>query len=381
MNLKSWGFNTLGMHNPPLASLRSAEVAAYVVELDLHAPWGWNMKRSELTRAFARNPMDVFDGAFAAAARANAEQCVRPVAADPRVLGYAYTDGPPWTVDEDGPGAGPVLHPWVGAIMSLPADAPGKQAWLALMKARYASAGDAGATYGRAATTWDELAAVTVWPAVSNAPVAAADSRAFLERLMRQWYEVRRDAIRAIDARHLILGDKLNANRDARHPDDRAWSLAVVKDYVDVIFIQYYAPIGEQRGTLAAIHDSTGKPILIGDTACRPLWKDCAPDDVAFYGDMGSVYADHVTGLFELPYVVGWHHCGYMRGLRPPYVAALKRGDRAAIEDHVKRKMTLREGFITETEQPLDRLLTPLVGALADAERVHRASGAAGASR
>ena len=37
-NLKAWGFNTLGMHNPPLECLRSAGDAYYVVELGLHVP-------------------------------------------------------------------------------------------------------------------------------------------------------------------------------------------------------------------------------------------------------------------------------------------------------------------------------------------------------
>jgi hypothetical protein len=121
--------------------------------------------------------------------------------------------------------------------------------------------------------------------------------------------------------------------------------------------------------------------VLVGDTACRPLWKDCAPDDVAYYGELGRVYADHVTGVFSLPYVVGWHHCGYMRGLRPPYVAALKRGDQKIVELHLKQKTTLREGFISELETPIDPLLTPLRNALSTCEAVHRASAPAGGSR
>jgi hypothetical protein len=256
--------------------------------------------------------------------------------------------------------------------MALPAEAPGKQAWLAMMKERYPSAAAAGAVYGCAPATWEDLASTTAWDAVPDMPAALADSRAFLERLIRRWYGVLRDAIRDHDPHHLILGDKLNANRDARHPAERAWSLGVVKDYADVIFIQYYAPIEEQRVTLAAIHEATRKPVLIGDSACRPLWKDCALDDAGYYGEMGRVYADHVTGLFSLPYVVGWHHCGYMRGLRRPYVEALKRGDRAAIEEHEKRKTTLREGFISEREEPIELILKPLGAAISTCEAVHR---------
>lgn len=370
-NLKAWGFNTLGMHNPPLESLRAAGGLYYVVELGLRVPWGWNMKRSELLAALGRRPLDVFAEEFVAEVRSNAEQCVKPVAADPRVLGYAYSDGPPWTVDDDVQDALACLHPWVLALMSLPADAKGKQAWIATMKERYASAARAGATYGRTASTWDELAAATSWTSVSVPASAAADSDAFLERLMRRWYEVRRDAVRAHDPHHLILGDKLNANRDARHRDAMSRALRVLKDYVDVIFIQYYAPAEEQRGTLEAIHQATQKPIVIGDTACRPLWKDPDGAGVEYYGELGRVYADDITTLFSLPYVIGWHHCGYMRGLRPPYVAALRRGDQKTIDHHVKTKTTLREGFVTELEAPIEPILKPLSEAISKCESIH----------
>ena len=339
------------------------------------------MKRSELTKAFGRRPLDVFADEFVERAQSNAAQCVKPVAADPRVLGYAYTDGPPWTVDDDTQDAMARLHPWVLALMSLPADAKGKQAWLTLMKERYASATAAGTTYGRNISTWDELAAITSWASVSNNTAAAADSDAFLERLMRRWYEVRRNAIRAHDPHHLILGDKLNSNRDSRHREAMTRTLRVLKDYVDVIFIQYYAPADQQRGTLTAIYEATQKPILIGDTACRPLWKDNDPANVAYYGELGQVYADDITKLFSLPYLIGWHHCGYMRGLRPPYVAALRRGDKQTIEHHVKTKTTLREGFITELEAPIKPILKPLSHAISKCAALHEASGPAGGNK
>jgi len=380
-NFKAWGFNTLGMHNPPLESLRSAGDAYYVVELGLHVPWGWNMKRSELIRAFGRRPLDVFADAFAAEVQSNAAQWVKPVAGNPRVLGYAYSDGPPWTVDNDTQDAVASFHPWVLALMSLPANAKGKQAWLAMMKERYSSAAVAGMAYGCDISTWGEFAAITSWTSVLDKIAAAADSDAFLERIMRQWYELRRNAIRQHDQHHLILGDKLNANRDSRHREGMTRSLRVMKDYVDVIFIQYYAPADQQRGTLAAIYQAAQKPILIGDTACRPLWKDNDPANVAYYGELGQVYADDLTKLLSLPYLIGWHHCGYMRGLRPPYVAALKRGDQQTIEHHLKTKTTLREGFITELEAPIEPILKPLSLAISKCETLHKASALAGASK
>jgi translation initiation factor IF-2 len=65
-----------------------------------------------------------------------------------------------------------------------------------------------------------------------------------------------------------------------------------------------------------------------------------------------------------------------MRGLRQPYVVAVKKGDRQGCDFFEKKKITLREGFITETEEPIDPLIGPLSGAILQCEEIHRASAA-----
>jgi hypothetical protein len=381
-NFNTWGFNTLGFHNPLSKSLHSAGNAWYVVELDMRVPWGWSMPRSVLTRAFKRNPLDVFSDAFVAAAESNATDLVKKYANDPRVLGYAYTDGPPWTVDDDRgepafkalSDAAKHLHPWVLALMSLPAEEKGKQAWLALMKERYPAPEKAGATYACNASSWSELAATTAWTSVPDVTRAAEDSQAFLLRIMRQWYEVRKNAIRKYDQNHLILGDKLNMNRDSKYPEPLRQSLTLMKDYVDVINLQYYGPFEKQRDTLALIYRETHKPILNGDTTRNPLWEDNPPENTSYYGTLGRTYAEDLEKLFALPYYIGWHHCGYMRGLRRPYLVALKQGDQKTVEFYVRNKHTYREGFITELEKPFEPLIKPLGIAFSKCETIHRAS-------
>jgi len=383
-NFKSWGFNTFGFHNPLYTSLHAAGVPYYVVQLDIPTPWGWNMSRSELLRALKKRPTDVFSDEFVAVVEANAAEQVKPRANDPQVLGYAYTDGPHWTVDDDKDpvvsgkltAAEKTLHPWVLTLMSQPAGAKGKQAWLAMMKERYPSAEQAGAVYGVNAPTWEDLAATTAWTEISDPARAADDSQAFLEKIMRRWYEVRKNAIRKYDANHLILGDKLNMNRDRKHPEQLARSLHLMKDYVDAINIQYYAPFSEQKDTLDFLYKESQLPVLNGDTACNPLWEDNPVTNTEFYGKLGQTYADHVTKLFGLPYFVGWHHCGYMRGLRRLYVEALKRGDQKAIQGFEKSRTTHREGFVSEFEEPIDALVKPLGLAIQNCGEVHRASGA-----
>lgn len=385
-NFDGWGFNTLGFHNPLSKSLQAAGSANYVIALDLRVPWGWNMPRSVLVSAFQRHPLDVFDAAFAAAVESNAVVVVKPYARDPRVLGYAYTDGPPWTVDDDQGDAafrklspaGKIIHPWVLALMSLPAAAQGKQAWLALLKERYATPDQAAACYVVKVSSWDELAANTRWSALADPTRAAGDSQAFLAKIMRQWYEVRHNAIRKYDRNHLILGDKLNMNRDSRHPVQLIQSLQVMQPYVDVINIQYYGLFDKQRETLELLHRETQKPILNGDTTFVPFWQDPDTNAASYYQQLGQSYASESAKLFALPYFIGWHHCGYMRGLRQPYLAALKRGDQQAVETLVKGRHRYREGFITELEEPIEPLLAPLIAVWQNAGRVHQGTSTSG---
>jgi len=380
---KTWGFNTLGVHNPLSKSLRSEVPAYYVVELGQPCNWGWNFQRAILVSAFKKKPLDVFDEAFTSAVQAQAAELVKPRANDPQVLGYAYTDGPPWTIEDDPASADfqkltaaeKIIHPWCLALMSLPAEAKGKLAWLAMMKERYASPEQAGATYACEAATWDDLAAVTVWSSAPDKTKAADDSQAFLEKIMRQWYEIRRDAIRQYDRNHLILGDKLNMNRDSQYPDQLIRSLHVMKDYVDVINIQYYGVFNQQRDALALIYNETQKPILTGDTTFNPLWKDPGPDAVDYYGRLGQTFSTEIQKLFSLPYFIGWHHCGYMRGLRREYIAALKRNDQQSIEYFDNKKLNYREGFFTEVEEPIEPILNPLSVAIANCEKLHRNPG------
>jgi hypothetical protein len=375
------GFNTLGVHNPLSPSLRETGALYYVVELKNPHNWGWNSSRAELVAAFRKRPVDVFAPAFLSALDAEAEELVKPRAGDPLLLGYAYTDGPPWTVGDENESpasrsldpAERLVHPWVLALMELPAAAEGKREWVAAMKERHASPEEAAAPYGIAVSSWDELAAHTAWDTIADADRAGADSRAFLGRIMRKWYAARRDAIRKHDKNHLILGDKLNMNRDARQPDRLAEALRAMADSVDAINIQYYGHIDGHREALALLYRETGKPVFYGDATFDPIWKDQEPGPAAeeYYAGIGRTFGEELRKLFAIPYVVGWHHCGYMRGLRPTYVTALNKGDRKEIEAHEKGRRMYREGFVSEREEPIAPVTGPLAAALAEAPGIH----------
>jgi len=384
-NFNDWGFNTLGFHNPLSRSLQEAIGGYYVCHLPIPVSWGWNMKRSELAASFAKRPMDLFDERFREQLDEVSDQLVKPRGRDPRLLGYAYTDGPPWTVedDTDSPAfakltpAQKELHPWVHALMSLPATAPGRQAWIGLLKKRHADPAKAATVYAVQTTTWDELAARTEWSGIGDREVAGADSREFLSILIRRWYEERARSIRRHDPQHLILGDKLNMNRDRKFPDQLAASLRLMRGLVDVVSVQYYAPADEQVATLATVHRDSGLPIINGDTACTPFWPDntLRGENPEFYQKLGETYDETLTKLFAQPWFIGWHHCGYMRGLRRPYLAALEKGDTKESSRYERRGIRYREGFITEHEQPIEPILTPLKVAIAKCAELHRSSG------
>ncbi len=384
-NFKDWSFNTLGFHNPLSRSLQEAVGGYYVCQLAIPVSWGWNMKRSELVASFAKRPMDVFDDAFRAQLDEVADQLVKPRANDPRLLGYAYTDGPPWTVDDDASSAvfaklSPAqrqLHPWVHALMSLPATAAGKQAWIEFLKKRHADVAKAAAVYAVRAATWEELAACTQWHDLGDAKVGA-DSRAFLSILMRRWYEARHRSIRQHDPAHLILGDKLNMNRDRKFPVQLANSLKAMRGFVDVISVQYYGPADEQVATLAAVHRESGLPIINGDTTCKPFWPDNSlrGENPAFYQSLGQTYDETLTKLFAQPWFIGWHHCGYMRGLRKPYIDAVKKGNAKEVANYEQRGVLYREGFIDDHERPIESILTPLKAAIAKCEGLHKTHAA-----
>lgn len=381
---KDWGFNTLGFHNPLSRSLQEAIGGYYVCHLPIPVPWGWNSKRSELVASFAKRPLDVFDDTFRAQLDEVSDQLVKPRSNDPRLLGYAYTDGPPWTIEDDTSApafakltpAQKQLHPWVHALMSLPASAAGKRAWITLLKRRHVEPAKAASVYAVQAATWDDLATRTQWSNLGDVKAAGDDSRAFLFLLMRRWYEERHRSIRRHDTHHLILGDKLNMNRDRKYPVQRIASLKAMRGLVDVISVQYYASADEQVSTLAALHRESGLPVLNGDTTPKPFWPDdtLRGENTAYLESLAASYDETLTKLFAQPWFIGWHHCGYVRGLRPPYLAALKRGDTKETSSYEQRGATYREGFITDHEEPIVPVVNALRAAIAKCDQLHRDS-------
>jgi hypothetical protein len=138
--------------------------------------------------------------------------------------------------------------------------------------------------------------------------------RAELTRLATRYYQVTRDAIRRYDERHLILGDRYEAN--APLPDE---VLLAARPFVDVFSFQHFGPGDRIRADLSRFAALTGRPVLLADSAGQIR----QPDGTSRNDPVK--YRETLAALREIPACVGFHLCGaYLRnnarrrGLRGP---------------------------------------------------------------
>jgi len=116
--------------------------------------------------------------------------------------------------------------------------------------------------------------------------------------------------IRKYDSNHLILGDRINGNTS---PSLAA--LSEIKDWIDVIMLQYYGFYRDQKGTIDIVYELTGKPILLCDACFSvPLPEMSNPfgPQLESQAERGRAYREYAEQVFSLPYIVGWHWCGYI---------------------------------------------------------------------
>jgi len=353
----SWGFNTLGAQNP--IPHRAIPWVATFRPADLEG-WGF-MKR--------RYP-DPFSKETARGLYKKATEWAKDKREDPMIVGVTMTAMPLWHIKPN------KQHEWYAAIMKLPADAPGKAAWITAMKERYRTPQQVAEVYGVQAETWDALAGIQRWGRVADHDAARLDQRVFLPRIARTWYSTVHGVMRKTMPNHLIFGDKFVPNRDL--PD---WMVPVVGDNVDVLYLQWFAHADVQLSTLRELHLRTGKPIIMGDFAfAHPNERVPIPkgQEVGSQKEVGEAYATYVETLAAEPYFIGLHHCGtfegspslerigplivrqqgFMRGDGTPYSEALDaitKANRGAHAAHQRSRQ--REPLVCETtDREADRL-------------------------
>ena len=135
----------------------------------------------------------------------------------------------------------------------------------------------------------------------------------FLSIVVEQWYGLHHDLVRKYDPNHLILGDK---NMVMWYYD---WMVPAIRKYVDVVTIQAYNPWSVDGKTTDKIYEQIGKPIYNGDGSFSITWSNQKKWGVKGWRthardieEVASFYQETLEGMMAKPYMIGWHHCGFM---------------------------------------------------------------------
>lgn len=144
-------------------------------------------------------------------------------------------------------------------------------------------------------------------PIFDPARLPQPGGEAALFDLATRYYQVMRDAIRRYDARHLILGDRYDAN--CLLPDAL---LRAASPYVDVVSLQDFdTDHASMSGRMSRVAGITGRPVLLCDAlvTMRPLVDAAAPPQAYADGWLSLVRAARAV-----PACIGIHACGaYLR--------------------------------------------------------------------
>lgn len=339
--IRSWGFNTLGVHNPV-----PQEEMPYVAIFRPAPIDGW----AKLERRYP----DPFDPRTEELLDRRAKLWCAKNADDPLILGVSFNDMTLWRMGLKEP------HPWVRTLMELPAGAPGKRRWIEVLRGIYPGPLAAAAVYGVDDASWEALEARTSWPEPGRPWFALRDAGVFLPLIADAWYGAETRAIRACDPNHLIFGDKFEGALDLP-----SWLYPIIGRHFDLAYLQWYARAGRQENKLAELHAATGKPILMGDSSfSHPNANITNPKGVHLAGprEVGEAYAEYLEAMMTTPYVVGWHHCGFIEGSPDlaryhPYVA-------------------IQPGFLKPDGTPYEEMIAPAAAANRRAFEWHAGSAA-----
>ena len=299
------GINTLGFHSetPALIEPPLGPVMPYIRQYE---PVRFSFWRRPKAQAY----VDVFSPQFEEICDMAARKSVAPYANDPLTLGFAMADIPIMS-DSDSQWSRTVT--WPRVLRNLGADAPGKQAYVSMMRQRHADINAFNAAYSTDFSSWDNLAAAKDWRPKTDFSneTELADNIEFLRRCVDRYYTVARAVFRRYDSNHMFLGDKLNAN------DDSLGSfIDITSRHTDVILIQCYGRWNYQKPRLDRWSSKVDKPFLNGDSSYG-VPNEMMPNPLGTRNWQASTQAERAfwtlefaESAFARPDFVGWHICG-----------------------------------------------------------------------
>jgi len=309
---KDYGFNTVGVHTS-LNVVNTPEPAVpYMQPIRFVNIPHW---RTEIPDS---NFLDVFAPSFESHCDKLAKEIALPKKDDPYLLGYAMTDCTLFTeedcrerTDVIGGARRPSRIGWPRRLRNLPAEAPGKQAYVQAMINLYQGRiHDFNSAYGTRFDSFDALASTKNWrpeTQLSNAN-ETRDNIEFLHRTVAKYYQTARNAIRRYDSNHMFVGDKINANTDSLDT-----VLPITSQYTDIVFYQMYARYEVQEPGLDRWTKIADQPFINGDSAFTMI-TDTMPRPFGPIADNLEQRADWTSEFFRKafarPDFVGWHYCG-----------------------------------------------------------------------
>ena len=299
--LAAWGFNTAGSWSDTAVLLPRMPTT---INLDLSGD-DWQ------TGALA----DYFDSAWQAQVEERVASRVQPDA--PNLVGYFLDNEVRWGPDWRS------IHTLLQDYMALPAEAPGKQAAVALLLDQAGGLAGVNALLGTRFADDSALLAATdgfdalAWPLSEQ--VAPLES-AFLRQVAERYFQVTVGAVRAADPVHLVLG-----NREVSVMT-RAEVYEAAAPLVDVISVNRYTYAdglepaalnlsgSVDPGTdLQAIHDLTGRPVLVtefgfraADSGLPNSWPPVYPT-YDTQEDRADAFEEQVRAWQQAPWIVGYH--------------------------------------------------------------------------
>ncbi|MEV5721963.1 agarase [Amycolatopsis mediterranei] len=148
----------------------------------------------------------------------------------------------------------------------------------------------------------------------SGAGFTGAESPDRLHELAEAYYRTITTAIRRYDPHHLILGDRYGLVAGMPEP-----VLAAAAAYVDAWSVQVFTGADTSRlrqalETFDALHERTGKPILIADTGnwCATPTSPHRASDIPDQRSRAAHYIRTISAYASRPWLLGWHWCGYL---------------------------------------------------------------------
>ena len=233
------------------------------------------------------------------------------------LLGYTYEDLPAYEFNMYKQAhrrnkKGFVYHPWVADIINKKGMTKGKKVWLSILKDNYRSVEEVAANYNIDLKKWEDIASISIWPEPVNKEKWLVDQEEMNKHILDHWHRINRESILKYDPNHLIFGDKLFCHGKG-YPD---WVFEIVGKYVDVLLIQDYEMLKPSHiEELKRYHNLSKKPVLNGDASYAFTVEEQNASkglQVESHAAVGEEYTTYLKGIMNLPFMVGWHNCGYL---------------------------------------------------------------------